>query len=176
MVSLCVKDVVQLSICGTIMVIVLGEMIKLSENHYYNQRSEENLEEELFSPSLSNTNASDLYSEFFKGKLTSLRGQIEEIDDELETRKVIHKELVTEIDHQILSASLFLDKLKHWAIGYRVGVDMERNLWERQVADLTKQKRMEMVRLWKDSSGLKEDRRELLHEYKEVYKRQHLLR
>lgn len=156
--------------------IVLVRIINSPENQYYTRGSERDIEEELFNSSLSDTNTTDLYAEFFQNKLTSLRWQIEEIDSELETRQVIHRELVTEIDHQILSASLFLDQLKHWAIGYRVGVDMERNLWERQVAELTKQKRMEMVRLWKDSAGLKEDRRELLTEYNVLVKRRRLLR
>jgi hypothetical protein len=156
-------------------VIVLG-VIKPAKNHYYTRGSEKDLEEELFNYPVRNIDTSDLYSEFFEGKLTSLRWQIQEIDGDLGRRRVIHRELVAEIDHQILSASLFLDQLKHWAIGYRVGVDMERNLWERNIADLTKEKRSEIVRVWRDSTRLKEGRRELLHEYKELVKRRHLLR
>lgn len=149
--------------------------MKPAENRYYTRGSERELEEGLFSYPAQHTNTSDLYSEFFEGKLTSLRWQIQEIDGDLGRRQVIHRELVTEIDHLILSASLFLDQLKHWAIGYRVGVDMERNLWERNIADLTKEKRSEIVRVWRDSTRLKEGRRELLHEYKELVKRRHLL-
>jgi hypothetical protein len=150
--------------------------MKPAENRYYTRGSERDLEEELFDYPTQNTDTNDLYSQFFEGKLKSLRWQIQEIDDDLGRRQVIHRELVTEIDHQILSASLFLDQLKHWAIGYRVGVDMERNLWERKIADLTKEKRSEIVRVWRDSTRLKEGRRELLHEYRELFKRWNLLR
>lgn len=145
----------------------------MPNNNYYGLRNDEDQEDSFIS---SAPEASNLYSEFFLGKLASLRKQMEEIDLELEARSSIHKHLVQEIDDQILSASLFLDRLKHWAIGYRVGVDMERNLWERAIADLTKQKRTEIVRCWRDSIGLKEDRRELSREYEELLKRQCLLR
>jgi len=150
--------------------------MKPAENRYYTRESEKDLEEELFNYPVQHTNTSDLYSEFFQNKLSSLRGQIQEIDGDLERRQLIHRELITEIDHQVLSASLFLGQLKHWAIGYRVGVDMERNLWERNIADLTKEKRSETVRVWRDSNRLKDGRRELLREYKELFERQHLLR
>jgi len=151
-------------------------MIKQPNELYQERGSEKYLNDELFDSSLSHPETNDLYSEFFQNKLSSLRGQIQEIDMELETRQLIHRELITEIDHQVLSASLFLDQLKHWAIGYRVGVDMERNLWERRIADLTKEKRSERVRLWRDSVRVNEDRRELTKEYKELLKRWHLLR
>jgi hypothetical protein len=156
-------------------VIVLG-VIKPVKNHYYTRGSEKDLEEELFSYPVRNIDTSDLYAEFFESKLSSLRRQIREIDGDLGRRQVINRELVTEIEHQILSASLFLNQLKHWAIGYRVGVDMERNLWERNIADLTKEKRSERVRLWRDSVRVNEDRRELTKEYEELLKRRHLLR
>lgn len=158
------------------MVIKSKKMIKQPNELYQERGSEKYLNDELFDSSLSHPETNDLYSEFFQNKLSSLRGQIQEIDMELETRQLIHRELITEIDHQVLSASLFLDQLKHWAIGYRVGVDMERNLWERRIADLTKEKRSERVRLWRDSVRVNEDRRELTKEYKELLKRWHLLR
>ena len=158
------------------MVIKSKKMIKQPNELYQERGSEKYLNDELFDSSLSHTETNDLYSEFFQNKLSSLRGQIQEIDMELETRQLIHRELITEIDHQVLSASLFLDQLKHWAIGYRVGVDMERNLWERRIADLTKEKRSERVRLWRDSVRVNEDRRELTKEYEELLKRRNLLR
>jgi hypothetical protein len=158
------------------MVIVLGKIIEPAENRYYTRGSEKDLEEELFNYPVQNTDTSDLYAEFFESKLSSLRRQIREIDIELGARQSIHRQLVEEIDHQVLSASLFLNQLKHWAIGYRVGVDMERNLWERKIGDLTKEKRSERVRLWRDSVRVNEDRRELTKEYEELLKRRHLLR
>lgn len=158
------------------MVIKSKKMIKQPNELYQERGSEKYLNDELFDSSLSHTETNDLYSEFFQNKLSSLRGQIQEIDMELQTRQLIHRELITEIDHQVLSASLFLGQLKHWAIGYRVGVDMERNLWERNIADLTKEKRSETVRVWRDSNRLKDGRRELSREYKELFERQHLLR
>ena len=153
----------------------------INQQQYYHRENEEDLDEEdldeePLNSSLSDTYTSDLYSEFFDNKLASLRWQIQELDIELEARKSIHSGLMEEIDQQVLSASIFLDRLKHWAIGYRVGVDMERNLWERKVADLLKEKRMEKLRLWRESAGVKEDRREILREYLELLKRRHLIR
>ena len=151
-------------------------MITLANGAYYERRNEEGLVREPHSLSSPQGNTSDLYAQFFQNKLASFRGQIEEIDIELEARQSIHRHLVKEIDYQVLSASIFLDQIKHWAIGYKVGVDMERNFWEKRIADLTKEKRMELLRLWRDSSSLKEDRRELLREHEELLKRRNLLR
>jgi hypothetical protein len=151
-------------------------VIMLPNNQYYKRENEGDIGGELFDSSPPHISASDLYSEFFENKLAALRRQIQEIDMELETRQLIHRQIDEEIDHQVLSASLFLNQLKHWAIGYRVGVDMERNLWERRIGDLTKEKRSEMVRLWRDSIRVKEDRRELSKEYEELLKRRNLLR
>lgn len=173
---LCVKGAARLLISGATLQIRSKEVILLPNNHDYGRKDEAVLNGELFSSSLPHTGTSDLYSEFFKTKLASLGKQIQEIDIDLEARQIIHRQLVEEIDHQVLSASLFLNQLKHWAIGYRVGVDMERNLWERRIGDLTKEKRSEMVRLWRDSLRVKEDRRELSKEYEELLKRRNLLR
>lgn len=170
-----VKDAARPSICGIIMVIKLKKIITKTDLTYYQQTREKYPNEELFKPASSYTDTSDLYSEFFQNKQSSLRGQIQELDIELELRQSIHRELITEIDHQVLSASLFLNQLKHWAIGYKIGVDMERNLWERKVADLLKEKRMEKLRVWRESGNLKEGRRELLRELEDLYKRRHLL-
>ncbi len=171
-----VKGAAQPLIYGTIMVIKSEKIIKQTDTTYHERAKEKHLNEELFKPFSSYTDTGDLYSEFFQNKLASIRGQIQEIDIELEIRQSIHGELTTEIDHQVLSALLFLDQLKHWAIGYRVGVDMERNLWERKVGDLLKEKRMEKLRVWRESASLKEGRRELLRDYEELVKRQRLLR
>lgn len=169
------KDVARLSISGIITVMMLGETIK-SNNRYYVRENENAIEEELYNCDWPHTDVNDLYSEFFQNKLAATRSEIREIEFDLKTRQSIHKELITEIDHQVLSASLFLNQLKHWAIGYRVGVDLERNLWERKIADLLKEKRMEKLRIWRESSSLKERKRELLREYEELFRRQLLLR
>jgi hypothetical protein len=171
----CATGVVRLLICGAMLVWRLLKVVRLQETDY-KQENDEDIEEELFNSYPLQDQADDLYSEFFQHKLTSVRGQLQEIDTELEARELLHGKLIQEIDQQILSASLFLDRLKHWQIGYRVGVDMERNLWERKMADLLKEKRMEKLRLWRESVSLKEDRRELFKEYEDLLKRRHLLR
>jgi hypothetical protein len=118
----------------------------------------------------------DLYDHYFLDKLGSLRNQLENINKELETRQTIHIQHIGQIDSQIFSDSLILDQMKHWQVGYKMGVDMERNLWERQIASLLKEKRSEITSAWKDSLSLKESRRELLKEYEELVKRRKLLR
>ena len=112
--------------------------------------------------------ADRLYKHFFLNKLDSFRREIYQLDSELESRKMIHNQLVQEFDSQILSASIFLDRIRHWGIGYRTGVDIERNFWERRISDLTKEKRNEKLKLWKDSQSLKERRREIEREHKEL--------
>lgn len=92
---------------------------------------------------VTNPDANRLYEAFFQGKLDSLRKEIAELNVEAAMRKAIHNQPVEELDHQVLSASIFLNDLKHWAIGYRTGVDIERNFWERRIAELTKEKRGE---------------------------------
>jgi hypothetical protein len=129
------------------------------------------LVEELFEPSVKKHDLDRLYDDFFLTKLDSLRREICQIDAELEARKMIHNQLVQEFDSQVLSASIFLDHIKHWGIGYRTGIDMERNFWERRIADLTKEKRSEKLKIWKDELALKEKRKEIEKEYEELLKR-----
>ncbi len=119
--------------------------------------------------------ADRLYKYFFLNKLDSLRREMYQLDSELESRKMIHNQFVQELDSQILSASIFLDRIKHWGIGYKTGVDIERNFWERRIADLTKEKRNERLKLWKDSQDLKERSREMEREHKELLEKLGLL-
>ncbi len=151
-------------------------MIIVTISNYHERENDEKTDRESLNLSQMQKDSHDLYSEFFQSKIASLRKRIEEINLDLESRQSIHKNVVEEIYHQIFSASLFLDRLKHWQIGYRVGVDMERNLWERQIATLTKEKRHEMVSSWKDTLSLREQKRESLKEYEELWKRLNFLR
>lgn len=94
----------------------------LSNNLYYKLQGEkdEELVEQLFDSPRTGTkpDANSLYDEFFRGEFDSLRKEMAELDVEVEMRKAIHSQLVDELDHQVLSASLFLNDLKHWGIVY----------------------------------------------------------
>jgi hypothetical protein len=140
------------------------------------QHSNRKLVEELFESSAKKHDPNRLYDDFFLTKLDSLRRDICQIDAELEARKMIHNQLVQEFDSQILSASIFLDHIKHWGIGYRTGIDIERNFWEKRIADLTKEKRTEKLKIWKDGLALKEQRREIEKGYEELLKRMNWLK
>lgn len=140
---------------------------------YYQNRKANELADKLFN---SSANGSKLYEDFFLNKLDSLRREICQLDFELESRKIIHSQLMQELDSQILSSSIFLDHIKHWGIGYKTGVDIERNFWEKRIADLTKEKRNEKLKVWKDQLTIKEVKRDLDKEYEEMLKRAGLLK
>ena len=68
-------------------------------------------------------------------------------------------------------AAFSLGEFKFWGLGYNTGVDVKRNMLERQLADFRREKRRIELQGWEDIIGLRKDLRKVLDEYKTLVTR-----
>jgi len=114
--------------------------------------------------------------DFFTYRIQDLRGTIDKINQEISNRFEMKKEFEKEIDYQIGKAAFSLGEFKFWGLGYNTGVDVKRNLLERQLADFRKEKRRTELQCWGDIIGLRKDLRKVLEEYNTLLKRKNILK
>jgi cyclopropane fatty-acyl-phospholipid synthase-like methyltransferase len=86
------------------------------------------------------------------------------------------KEFDKELDYQLSRAALSLSEFRHWGLGYNTGVDVKRNMLEKQLTDFRKEKRKTELQCWEDIISLKKDLRKILEEYKALLNRKELLK
>lgn len=114
--------------------------------------------------------------DFFTYRIQDLRGTIDKVNQEISTRFEMKKEFEKEIDYQIRKAAFSLGEFKFWGLGYNTGVDVKRNLLERQLADFRKEKRRTELQCWGDIISLRKDLRKVLEEYNTLLKRKNILK
>lgn len=114
--------------------------------------------------------------DFFTYRIQDLRGTIDKINQEISNRFEMKKEFEKEIDYQISKAAFSLGEFKFWGLGYNTGVDVKRNLLERQLADFRKEKRRTELQCWGDIISLRKDLRKVLEEYNTLLKRKNILK
>jgi hypothetical protein len=110
-------------------------------------------------------------SEFFMDKVESLREKISHLNREIDTRFQMREQFKKEIEYQIRECAFSLRQFSPLALGYNVGVDMKRNLLERQLAGLRKDKRNVELRAWADITDLRKELRRLLDDYRDALRR-----
>lgn len=113
--------------------------------------------------------------DFLTYKLQDLRKTIEQINKEINSRFELKKDFERELDYQITQAALSQEKFKFWGLGYNTGVDVKRNLLERQLADFRKEKRRTELQCWDDITSLRKELREAVEEYKTLLRRKNSL-
>lgn len=114
--------------------------------------------------------------DFFTYKLQDLKGTVGQINKEISTRFEMKQEFEKELDYQISKAAFSLEQFKFWGLGYNTGVDVKRNMLERQLADFRKEKRRIELQGWGDIISLRKDLRKALEEYKTLLKRKNMLK
>lgn len=110
-------------------------------------------------------------TEFFTYKLKGLRESIDQINKEISTRFEMKQQFDKELDYQICKAAFSLEQFKFWGLGYNIGVDVKRNMLERQLADFRKEKRRIALQGWEDIISLRKELRKALEEYKSLLRR-----
>lgn len=113
--------------------------------------------------------------EFFTYKLKDLRETINQISKEISNRFELKREFEKELDYQILKAAFSLEQFKFWGLGYNTGVDVKRNMLERQLADFRKEKRRIELQGWEDIISLRKDMRRVSEEYKTLLRRKNAI-
>jgi hypothetical protein len=105
-------------------------------------------------------------SDFIENRIKDLKGTMDQINKEIYLRFEMKNKFDTELDYQISRAAFSLGQFKFWGLGYNTGVDVKRNMLERQLADFRREKRRIELQGWEDIIGLRKDLRKVLDEYK----------
>jgi hypothetical protein len=116
------------------------------------------------------------FADFFTYKVKDLRESIDQISKEISIRFEMKKEFDKELDYQLSRAALSLSEFRHWGLGYNTGVDVKRNMLEKQLTDFRREKRKTELQCWEDIISLKKDLRKVLEEYKALLNRKEVLK
>lgn len=141
------------------------------------KKKKRDLLEELFTPvepRIKDRKPKEL-PDFFTYKLRDLRESIDQINKEISNRFEMKQQFEKELDYQILKAAFSLEQFKFWGLGYNTGVDVKRNMLERQLADFRKEKRRIELQGWEDIISLRKELRKALEEYKILLRRKHAM-
>jgi len=115
--------------------------------------------------------AAEDVANFIDNRLQDLKITINQINKEIYSRFEMKKIFDHEIEYQITKAAFSLSQFKFWGLGYNTGVDVKRNMLERQLADFRREKRRTELQCWEDIIGLRKDLRKALDEYKILIRR-----
>jgi len=115
------------------------------------------------------------FAEFFAYKLKDLGKTIDQLNKEIRIRLEMKQTFDAELDYQISKAAFSLEQFKFWGLGYNTGVDVKRNMLERQLADFRKEKRRIELQGWEDIISLRRELREALDEYNNLLRRKNAL-
>ncbi len=85
-------------------------------------------------------------------------------------------EFDNELDYQISRAAFSLSEFNRWGLGYNTGVDVKRNMLEKQLADLRREKRRTELQCWEDIISLRKDLRKTAEEYNGLLNRKDILK
>jgi len=105
------------------------------------------------------------FSGTLSGKIKILKEAIEEINQEIEERRKLSKNLLKKIDSDLFTLEYQLKELKHYVLGHNHSIEFRRLGLEREILGLKKEKRSEAIREWEDISSLLRKRRDLIMEY-----------
>jgi len=120
-------------------------------------------------------NGAGEFSGFFTYKIKDLREAIDHIKKEISVRFDMKKEFEKELDYQLSKAAFSLSEFKRWGLGYNTGVDVKRNMLEKQLNDFRREKRKTELQCWEDIISLRKDLRKALEEYKSLVNRKNAL-
>jgi hypothetical protein len=110
-------------------------------------------------------------AEYFTGKIDSLRERIGHLNQEIDARFKFKEKFLKEVDCQIQDCAFSLSQFHFWGIGYNKGVDMKRNLLERQLSTLRRERRAVELKAWADIVNIRKELRRTLEEYKDAIRR-----
>lgn len=110
---------------------------------------------------------------YFDTRMLGIRQSIDQINDEIVSRKHLMDHSLDQVDYQISRASLNLGQLV-FRIGYNRSIDMTRNVLERELANLRRERRATRLRFWEDVVQLRRELREVTAEYRNTLRKMEL--
>jgi len=114
-------------------------------------------------------------ADFIENRIKALKGTIDQINKEIYLRFEMKNKFDYELEYQLSRAAFSLSQFKFWGLGYNTGVDVKRNMLERQLADFRKEKRRTELQCWEDIISLRKELRTVLDEYKMLKTRKELM-
>jgi len=142
--------------------------IDLEYEKLLKSKKERDLIEELFKPEKIEHVKMPIHeaSDFIENRIKDLKGTIDQLNKEICLRFEMKKKFDLELEYQLSRADFSLGQFKFWGLGYNTGVDVKRNLLERQLADIRREKRRTELQCWEDIISLRKELRRILDEYK----------
>lgn len=110
-------------------------------------------------------------SDFIDNRMKDLKTKMNQIDKEISLRFQMKNQFDEEIEYQISRAAFSLSQFKFWGLGYNTGVDVKRNMLEKQLVDFRKDRRRTQLQCWEDIIGLRKELRALHDEYQMLVRR-----
>lgn len=110
-------------------------------------------------------------SDFIDNRMKDLKTKMNQIEKEILLRFQMKNQFDEEIEYQISRAAFSLSQFKFWGLGYNTGVDVKRNMLEKQLVDFRKDKRRTQLQCWEDIIGLRKELRALIDEYQMLARR-----
>ena len=113
----------------------------------------------------------DALQKLLSQDIQTLREWIEEVSQEIDSRKVLKHELMSRLLASVEDVQSLVYDISHWEPGYRPSVDGRRTGLEKECLALKREERLQEFNAWRDISILKRQLRELLKEYREALRR-----
>lgn len=107
---------------------------------------------------------------YFNSRMLGIRQSIDQINEEIASRKHLMGRSLEQVDYQIGRAASNLGRLV-FRIGYNRSVDMTRNTLERELANLRRERRATRLRFWEDVVQLRHELREVTAEYRDTLRK-----
>lgn len=123
--------------------------------------------QEIFPDSRAQIEASD----FIENRMNDLKAKMNQINKEISLRFQMKNQFDEEIEYQISKAAFSLSHFQFWGLGYNTGVDVKRNMLEKQLVDFRKDKRRTQLQCWEDIISLRKELRALEEEYQMIARR-----
>ena len=105
-------------------------------------------------------------TDFIENRIRDLKNTMDQINKEIYLRFEMKNKFDYELEYQLSRAAFSLSQFKFWGLGYNTGVDVKRNMLEKQLLDFRKEKRRTELQCWEDIISLRKELRMVLDEYK----------
>ena len=109
----------------------------------------------------------DLASRYLGAHVAEAQRDVQQITDEIVSRRRVMDRQIKELDYQISRASWSLKQL-YFRVGYNAAVDFKRNWTERELANFRRERRNLRLRCWEDIVTLRKELREAERQYNDV--------
>jgi len=117
----------------------------------------------------------DPLDSFLKSRQINLSKSAEDLTKLIDQRKKIKERNLYKISLGECEINSKLHNLENWYLGVNPVVDKRRAIFEKEILDFEKQKRMEETAAWKDILSLKSDLRQVIQDLYKEQSKQNLL-